>query len=335
MNNFIKTEELKELENKIDYDVEFPGDSLFPNKHFNSVQFAWYSVAGKDRLPLYAPVKALDTVTPLGTRPDAKRMTAEAFHVGLKMNVTETLAKLKTQGIIGDEAKRFIFDDIKRVYLANRTSMEAKKMELVANGNVTIVENGVNMRVNYDFDNANLFVLVLDKSTDLFELKKKIDMQAESKGKKINALLISPSLFRSVFMENEKLIAMLKETKRDYYPSVDLWKNYVRQWFDVAIEFLDGQYNYLNEKGEEVTTNYYPKDTMTFLSLDPTIQTLGVGAWCPTSEKLIGLNGVDIDNVRITTWMTEDPAGEFVKGTSSQVPILKDADDLFIVKQLA
>lgn len=335
MNNFIKTEDLKRLENEIDYDVAFPGDSLFPNERFNSVQFAWYSIAGKDRLPLYAPVKALDTVTPLGTRPDAKRMTAEAFNVGLKMNVTETLAKLRAQGIIGEEAKRFIFDDVKRVFWANRTSMEAKKMELVANGNVTIVENGVNMQIDYGFDNANLFVSSLDKNTDLFELKKRVDMQAESKNKKVNALVISPSLFRSVFMENEKLIAMLKSQQKDYYPNTDLWKNYVRQWFDVAILLLDKQYKYLNAKGEEVTTNYFPKDTMTFLALDPEIQSLGIGAWCPTPEEEIGLDGVEIENVRITRWMTEDPAGEFVKGTSTQVPILKDADDLFIVKQVA
>lgn len=330
MKYVIKTEELEQFSNEFDVDMEYLGDVLFPNAQYDSVQFAWERVASKDALPLMAPVSALDAEAPISARPDSKRVTAEALFIKHKLNLTETQAKLKNHGAGKESIKSAIFDDITNLYRGVAAREEAMKMELLADGHITIKENDIDMVVDYEYPTANVFITDLSNpNTDVFELFEKVKAQIEANGKKLSYVLCS-SRTLSLLKKNVGLKEAWRNSSIVITPTDSAFRSFLEATFEVDFVAYDKNYRVLKKDGTKELHRFYPEDRMTFVCGEAGAS-LGVGAIAPTPEDEMLDNAYKLNDTTVTLWNENDPAAQWTKVSSSFLPIPADVDSFYIV----
>lgn len=332
MKNVIETKELQGFGEAYKPELNYLGDVLFPNEKFDSVQFAWESISGKDLLPVMADVSALDAEAPIRQRPDAKIITAEALLIKHKINLTEHAARIKSHGIGEARIKELIFDDVDNLYRGVLARIEAMKMELLANGQITIKENNINKVVSYDYPSANIFITDLTSAaTDVFELVERVKAGARANGKKVSYVVCSSRTIDLLY-KNTGLQNAWKNSAIVIMPTKDAFRTFVENVFGIQFIVYDEQYKYEKADGSYVQTLFYPEDRMTFVCGEAGAE-LGKGAFAPTpEEEMLGEEAVSLDGKAVATlWNEKDPAAQWSKVSAVALPILKDVDNFYIV----
>lgn len=331
--SIIKVEELQNFSPVNLPKTEYLGDILFPDNKYQNVKFAWLQVTGKSLLPVIANVSALDAEAPIRQRPDVKEITAEALLIKHKINLTEHAGRLKYHGMGDEQIKSLVFDDVGRLWLGVKARVEAMKMELLANGNITIKENNIDEVVSYDFPAQNIFITDLtNASTDVFDLIDRVKAGARSNGKAISMAVISSKVLDYLY-KNTGLLAAWKNSSIVITPTKDAFFAFLQATFGVQFVLNDDVYKYEQANGTEVISRFYPEDRISFIcGVDGMGGQLGVGAYAPTPEEEMLEDAVSLDGkIVATVWDEKDPAAQWTKCSGVALPIIRDVDDLYIV----
>lgn len=332
MKHILETQELEDFSQAYKPELNYLGDILFPNRKYDSFQFAWEIIAGKDLLPVAAEVSALDAEAPIRQRPDAKRITAETMLIKHKINLTEHANRVKNHGVGSDKVKEVIFDDVDNLYRGVRARVEAMKMELLANGYVTVKENNINKVVDYEYPTANIFITDLtNPSADVIELVEKVKTAAKANGKEITYAICSSRTINLLF-KNTGLVTLWKNSSLVIpAPTKSAFKAFLEGLFEMQIIEYNEQYRYEKADGSYGQSRFYPEDRITFVAGEAGAE-LGVSAFAPTPEEEMLEDSVVLDGYAVATlWDEKDPAAQWTKVSAENLPIVKDVDSFYIV----
>lgn len=321
-----------------------PIDGLFGDTKTENLVAHWETIASEYQIPMMAQFHGFDTEAKTTFRVPIDSHNIEKGLIKVKLNQSERLRALRNRGVIEDEALyNYVLDDGIRLADQVITRTKVAKNELMATGQITIVENDLNLTVDYGVPSAQKS-LTLDlgagASDDvLTQLQNIIDMASDAgvtlngimtSSKNITKLRKNESLQKAVYgtlgagalLTNAAVSAFLNEE----YGITQIVTNDL-QYGASATGVETGRPTIIQKR-------YYPQDKITFFATNPKGQ-MGIGLWGNPPEVDMGQfypeGGSSISPyVFITQKMEWDPAVLWTKASGLFMPVLYNPNSLFI-----
>jgi len=141
---------------------QYLGPTLFPVKTVNELSFEYFK--DENRLPVMANIQAFGAETQIASRDGASKVSGEIPPIKRKINLSErALIALKREGAgDADLVKNTIYNDIDNMVDSVYARIEKMRMDAVAYGALTVVENGIKMTVDYGVPAGNKQTLAGD-----------------------------------------------------------------------------------------------------------------------------------------------------------------------------
>lgn len=309
------------------YKTNFMGDSLFPSSKTDNFLVEMEKIIEGGDLPVMAQVHSLDTEARIGDRPNFKKVEAEKLLIKEKLNRTERISRLlknSSRNLNDNDLIKAIFDDAGNLISRVLVRAEVMRMELLANGNVTIKENNVDTTVDYNMDEGNKVDFESWSSPDhsiLSDLET-IRTLAQSKGKVITRALTSTKVI-GYMKANKEIKAYFAGT--GLVPSEKRILQFILDEYQIAFATNDEVYK-TSAQGA-TTYRFYPENKITFFSGNGTI---GKTLYAETPEETEGLGYNEKSLVTLTQWKNEDPVAVWTKASAVLLPVVADIDGIFI-----
>ena len=169
-----------------------PIDSLFDDKKTNNLFAEWDTIASEYQIPMMAEFHAFDTETKTTFRVPVDHKNIEKGLIKVKINQSERMRALLNSGVQDGRIKDYILRD--GINLAEQVFTRSKvaKNEVMATGQMTIVENGLNLTIDYGVPAAQkAFTIDLVRTGDLTAQIQEIIDYATSKGITISGMMTS------------------------------------------------------------------------------------------------------------------------------------------------
>lgn len=233
-----------------------------------------------------------------------------------------------------------IFDDKADLLAGADATAERMRMQLLAQGTITIQENGVDKQYDYGFDSVNQFktLTTLWSSADADPIKDIIEMRnayEDRNGEAPKYMFISSKRFNSI-QSNSKVLEYFKSLAVPVaYPTKEQIKTYIKSATELDVIILDKKYRPAR-KFDVTPIPFYPEDRFTLVST----LNLGNTVYGTTPEEADLLNGqskavsgvVTSKGVAITTWEIPDPVNVNTKVSEVVLPTCPNIEVLYIVK---
>ena len=230
-----------------------------------------------------------------------------------------------------------VYNDIEKLVDGVMARVEKMRMDVLANGVVTIAENGLNASVDYQVPAAHKEALAgSDQWTDptsdpLGDIDRWIEAmpitptRALTSKKVLNALLRHPQVKASVFGSDTGKVLTRGELDA-FMQSNGL----------PIIRTYDDKYREQNKDGSYTTKRYFPENK--FVMFDDSL--LGETLFGPTpEERLVRRANVDtslIGNVLAMVYEESlDPVGTWEKAVATALPSFAAADEVFQAQPIA
>ena len=203
--------------------IPYLGETLFPGKKQLGLDLSW--LKGSKGLPVSLKPSAFDTEPTLRDRIGFERLVTEmpffreAMPIGEKdrQDLNRVLAS-------GNEAAinmiiRNIYDDAAGLIESSRVVFERMRMQLLSTGKIEILENGVPLDYDYQFDNEHKDALtgdnrwsVIDKADPISDIKRWQDKIEDDTGVRPTRAICSRKTF-GYLAQNENITKSLAELK--------------------------------------------------------------------------------------------------------------------------
>lgn len=322
-------------------DRQFPafiGEALFPEVKKQSLEFDM--IKGGSSLPVVASVHAFDTPAEIGSR-EASKMALELALIKRKM-------QLKEKDIIAIESPRNsaekeylmkeVFNDIDVLVAGVRARIEAMRMEVLANGTVTLDENELDMVVDYQVPTDNKEALAGDAlwtnpdSDPIEDLLRWADQlgtrpsRALTSNTVLSTLLRHPKVVGALFGRDSMRVA----TRNDL-------NAFMTQHDLPTIAVYDAKYRKQNKNGKYTQHRYFPNDKFVMFGDGQ----LGETLYGPTPEenRLVrdpAVNQSTIGNILAMVYEESlDPVSTWTKAVATALPSFPVADEVFQAKPIA
>lgn len=320
---------------------EYPalvGETLFPEVKKQSLEFDM--IKGGSSVPVVASVHAFDTPAEIGSR--------EASKMAIEMALIKRKMQLKEKDIIAIESPRNaaeqayltqnVYNDIDVLVAGVRARVEVMRMEALANGTVTLNENGLDMVVDYQVPTANKEALsgaglwTVDTSDPIEDLLRWADAM---NGRPTRALTSSAVL--SSLLRHPKVIGALfgKDSAR-VATRADL-NAFMQQHELPVIGTYNEQYRKQEANGAYTKHRYFPNNKFVMFGEG----TLGETLYGPTPEesRLVrdpAVNQSSIGNVLAMVYEESlDPVSTWTKAVATAIPSFPAADEVFQAQPIA
>ena len=313
------------------------GDELFPSRKTQSLELE--QITGGGGIPVIASVHAFDTESEIGSRQAAKA-TLELAFIKRKMQLKEKdIMALENPRTPEEQAylTEQVYNDIEVLVRGVMARVEKMRMDVLANGQVTINENGLNATVDYQVPADHKEALTgtdlwTDPTSDpLGDIDRWIEAmsttptRALTSKKILNALLRHPQVKSSVFGSDTGKVLTRNELDA-FMQSNGL----------PLIRTYDEKYKEQQKNGTYVTKRYFPENK--FVMFDDEI--LGETLFGPTpEERLVRRAAVDISMVgNVLAMVYEenlDPVGTWEKAVATALPSFAAADEIFQAQPIA
>lgn len=313
------------------------GDELFPQRKTTSLELE--QITGGGGIPVVASVHAFDTESEIGSRQAAKQ-TLELALIKRKMQLKETdIVALENPRTPEerDYLMNEVYNDIERLVDGVMARIEKMRMDVLANGVVTIQENGLNATVDYQVPDEHKEALAgaqqwtNDEADPLEDIRRWVDAmdgaptRALTSNTVYSALLRHPKVKASVFGSDTGKI--LTQAEFDGFMQANGWP---------IIRTYNDKYREQQKDGSYVTKRYFPENK--FVMFDD--QTLGETIFGPTAEeRLIRRQNIDtslVGNVLAMVYEeTVDPVGVWEKAVATALPSFAAADSVFQAQPIA
>lgn len=313
-------------------DRKFPalmGAELFPEVKKQSLEFDVLTNAS--RTPVIASVHGFDTESEIGQR-EAEKRAVELALIKRKM-------QLKEKEIIALESPRNdaerqalmkdVYNDFDNLVQSVYARVEKMRMDVVANGVITLDENELSATIDYGVPIENKATAVdWDAETsnpinDMIAWAGKLDQMP---GRVITSntilakILSNKNVVNALFGKDSTRIASVGELNT-YLESLKLPKIYT----------YDQKYRKLEKDGTYSKHRYFPENKFVMLPSE----TLGETVYGPTAEEIrLQRNpSVDVKLVgKVFACMYEeglDPVSTWEKAVATALPTLSCADEIF------
>ncbi|MEK3886535.1 major capsid protein [Bacillus sp. FSL K6-3431] len=320
---------------------EFPallGETLFPEVKKQSLEFDM--IKGGSSLPVIASVHAFDTEAEIGSR-EASKMAIELAFIKRKL-------QLKEKDIIAIESPRNaaeqeylmkeVFNDVDVLVAGVKARVEAMRMEALANGTVTLDENGLDMTVDYQVPAENKEALSgtglwtnpdSDPIEDLLRWADTLDAKptrALTSSAVLTALLRHPRIIGALFGKDSMRVA----TRADL-------NAFMQQHELPVIGTYNNQYRKQNANGTYTKHRYFPNNKFVMFGDG----TLGETLYGPTPEenRLVRDPAVEVNNIgNVLAMVYEeslDPVSTWTKAVATAIPSFPAADEVFQAQPIA
>jgi hypothetical protein len=133
-----------------------PADALFGDLKTDNLVAEWESIASEYQIPVMAQFNGFDTEAQTTFRVPIDHHNIEKGLIKVKINQSERMRALLRSGVQGDtQLYDYVVRDGARLAEQVITRTKVAKNELLADGQITIKENNLNLTVDYGVPNAN------------------------------------------------------------------------------------------------------------------------------------------------------------------------------------
>ncbi|GIN37802.1 major capsid protein [Heyndrickxia oleronia] len=314
------------------------GETLFPEVKKQSLEFDM--IKGGSSLPVIASVHAFDTEAEIGSR-EASKMALELAFIKRKL-------QLKEKDIIAIENPRNkaeqdylmknVFNDIDVLVAGVRARVEAMRMEVLANGTITLDENELGMVVDYQVPTENKEALsgtglwTADTSDPIEDMLRWADTlgtrptKALTSNAVLSALLRHPKVIGALYGKDSMRVA----TRADL-------NAFMTQHDLPTIAAYDARYRKQEKNGKYTQHRYFPANKFVMFGDGQ----LGETLYGPTPEesRLVRDPAVDqsiIGNVLAMVYEeSKDPVSTWTKAVATALPSFPAADEVFQAQPIA
>lgn len=319
-----------------------PIDRLFGDDKTDNLVAKWESIAAEYSIPVMAQFHGFDTEAQKTFRVPIDTHNIEKGLIKVKINQSERLRALTRAGVQGDERLYdYVLQDGIRLADQVITRTKVAKNELLATGQVTIVENNLNLTVDYGVPaSRKAYTIDLTQDADVATQIQAIIDEATDNGITLNGMVTS--LKNVTRLRNNKFL----QTAINGVNAVgaQLSRGQLESYFadEFGIDTIitnDLRYGASASIGADgrpaiVQKRYYPKDKITFFATNPGGR-LGTGLWGDSPEAdaagVYDVSGSGVSPyVYIMQWMETDPTVLWTKASALFMPVLYSPDSLFI-----
>jgi hypothetical protein len=321
---------------------QFPsllGETLFPEVKRQSLEFDMIKGAG--RIPVIASVHAFDTEAEIGSR--------EASKMALELALIKRKLQLKEKDIIAIEKPRDaaerqylmqnVFNDIDVLVQGVKARVEAMRMEVLANGTVTLNGNGLDTVVDYGVPAANKEALAgtslwTDADSDpIADLERWADAlnggatRTLTSKKVLNALMRHPKVIGAIYGNGGTQRIPTRQDLNAFLQQHDL----------PVIGVYDQKYRKQAANGTYTQERYFPENKFVMFGDGA----LGESIYGPTAEEIRLTRDPSIDTSTIGNVLAMvyeenlDPVSTWTKAVATALPSFPAADEVFQAQPIA
>lgn len=314
------------------------GEELFPERRTESLELD--QINGGSRIPVMASVHAWDTESEIGSR--------EASKMGLDLALVKRKLPLKEKDIVALENPRTpaeqkylmeqVYNDIDVLVQGVKARAEKMRMEVLANGTVTLDENGLDVTIDYNVPDSHKEVLTGDATWDnpnsdpLSDIERWVDELDVSPTR----ALTSKKIYRTL-MRHPKVVAAVFGKESGRVVSVaDLDAFMTAHGFPI-IRTYDEKYRKQQANGSYITERYFPENKIAFFNDD----LLGETIYGPTAEEIRLSRDPSIETGSVGNIFTciyeegADPVSTWKKAVATVLPSFAAADEVFQAQPIA
>ena len=326
--------------------IERPNDpleGLFPDRETDNLVAEWYTMAHEYQIPVMAQFHAFDVPAQKSDRAPVDEQNVEKCLIKSKRNTSELLRQLLKRGVrLESELYKKVMDDAAALNDEVVTRAKVARHELIATGQVTIKENGLDEVIDYgvpaNHKNKTLDVGSGAKKGILEQIQDIID-QAVDEGVTLNGIVCGKAFIAKLRRNPQVQIAINGNTSSGILIGRRQIEDFLAEEFDLTQVVIDEQ-RYAEPYKERVNNRpvvkahrYYPADRVTFFGTYNGMS-LGAGLWGAPPEVEIAnfaqVSGGENPFVYITQWAEKDPAILWTKASALYVPVLYAPQSLFI-----
>lgn len=307
------------------------GETLFPARKVQGLEFDILKAG--TRIPTIASVHAFDTEAEIASRV-ASRSAQELAFIKRKIQLKEKdLIALRNPRTA--EEQRFleqeVYNDVYSMVSSVNARVEKMRMEVLANGTVTLDENGLDLVVDYGVpDEHKASVDFAAAGTDIIGL---LSTWASSLDTMPTRILTSTKV-RNAILQNTGIKGYFKDA--GLLPTAGTLNQVLQQFGLPTIATYDAKYYKENSQGVLVKERYFPENKLVmFGSENPGESIFGV---TPEESRLLtgGSNDYAIGNIFATVYESGlDPVGTWTKAAGTALPSFPEADNVFQATVLA
>jgi hypothetical protein len=314
------------------------GETLFPERKQPSLKLD--QLSGGSRIPIAASIHDFDTEAEIGSR-IANKQELELSLIKRKIQLKETdiiaLENPRTQAeqdyLVGQ-----VYNDIDSLVAGVRARVEAMRMEVLASGQVTVNENGLNFTLDYHVSAEHKEALAgtnvwTDENSDpLADIERWID----ALDTKPTRALTSRKIYRALATHPKIIAAIFGKDSGRVVSQADLDAFMETHGYPV-IRTYDEKYKVQETNGTYTTKKYFPENKFAMFNDD----LLGETLYGPTAEetRLTRDPAVDtslVGNVLASVYdETRDPVGTWTKAVATALPSFAAADEVFQAQPIA
>lgn len=327
---FKQAEILNYLQNR-----EYPalaGEELFPEVKRQSLEFDM--IKGARKIPVIASVHAFDTEAEIGSR-EASKMALELALIKRKMMMNEKdIIALENPRNAAEQQylMQEVFNDIDVLVAGVKARVEAMRMEVIANGTVTLAENNLSAVIDYGVPDEHKEALSgtsvwtnpdSDPIEDMMRWSDALDVKptrALTSRAVLSALLSHPRIIGALFGRD----SMRVPTRADF-------NAFLTQHELPTIATYDNVYRKQLANGSYVRERYFPNNKFVMLPEGP----LGETIYGPTAEEIRLTRDPNIRTDMIGHVLAmvyeegTDPVATWTKAVATALPSFPVADEVF------
>ncbi|HFK2761585.1 TPA: major capsid protein [Enterococcus faecalis] len=301
------------------------GETLFPARKVQGLEFDVLKAGSK--IPTIASVHAFDTEAEIASRVGSKTAQELAF-IKRKIQLKEKdLMALRKPRDAAEQRflEQEVYNDVYSMVSSVNARVEKMRMEVLANGTVTLDENGLDLVVDYgvpkehkataDFANPETDIIGL-----LTEWASSLDIMPTR--------ILTSTKVRNAILQNAGIKAYFKDS--GLLPTIGSLNQMFQQFGLPTLVTYDAKYNKENEKGVLVKERYFPEDKLVmFGDENPGESIFGV---TPEESRLLstGSNNYTVGNIFAMVYESNlDPVGTWTKASGTALPSFPEADNVF------
>lgn len=318
-----------------------PIDGIFDDERTENIAAYWQSIAAEYQVPMMAQFHGFDTESMQTFRVPVDTHNIEKGLIKVKINQSERMRELLKTGVRQDAMYNYVVNDGIRLAEQVFTRSKVAKNELMATGKVTIVENNLNLTVDYGVPSSQTgFELDLSEDADIPGQLQEIFDAATAKGVTLTHMLTSKrnltkmrrnTSMQKVIASREMVGATLSNAQLNTYLGDEFGISTI-----ITNDLTYGSDFSMGDNMRPIVTmkRYYPEDKVSFFA--PNQQgRMGVGAWGdPPELEAARYNGIvtgsEFPYVYVNQWMENDPAVLWTKASGLFMPILYMPSSLWI-----
>lgn len=308
------------------------GETLFPERKQPSLKLD--QLSGGSRIPIAASIHDFDTEAEIGSR-IANKQELELSLIKRKIQLKETdIIALENPRTPAEQAYLVgqVYNDIDSLVQGVRARVEAMRMEVLASGQVTVKENGLNFTLDYHVPTEHKEALTGTNvwTNEISDPLADIERWIDALDTKPTRALTSRKIYRALATHPKIIAAIFGKDSGRVVSQADL-DAFMETHSYPVIRTYDEKYKVQQADGTYTTKKYFPENKFAMFNDD----LLGETLYGPTAEetRLTRDPAVDtslVGNVLASVYdETRDPVGTWTKAVATALPSFAAADEVF------